>query len=125
MESTNDCGAVPFARIAPPPLPFPSLAYTWIPDRAPRRLVRAGLFLGGLLLGMAFCTLSFVVLSNLGKGISVASVLARLISIALLLLPIAIGRIADRRLRTGAVLFGTLIPVPLAALVIVPNAILM
>jgi hypothetical protein len=109
----------------PPPLPASQLAYTWIPDSAPRPLARVGLFLGGLLLGAICCTLSAVVLFNLGQGVSIASILARLVAIGLLVAPIAVGRVADKRLRTGLVLFGALIPVPLAALLIVPNAILM
>ena len=128
MALTTDDGAlaVPFARVVlTPPLPPSRLAYTWVPNPAPRPLARVGLFFAGLLLALICCTLSFVVLFNLGKGISIASILARLVSVALLLAPVAVGSIADKRLRTGLVLFGALIPIPLAAVVILPNAILM
>jgi hypothetical protein len=83
------------------------------------------MFFGGLAIGLSCCALSFLVLFHLGKGISIASVLARLIAIALLIAPIVLGRVAEKRFRSAAVLIGTLLPTPLAGIVIVPNAILM
>jgi hypothetical protein len=127
MEPIENVDAVPFARVVvlPPPVPPQSLRYTFVPDAPPRRLVRVGLFFAGLLFSTACCALALVVLMQLGKGVSIASILARLISIALAFAPLGVGRVANRRWRTEALMAGCLVPVALAAWAIVLTAIMM
>jgi hypothetical protein len=129
MTAASDSSSVPLARLAPvpPPVPPAQLPYTFIGDPPRKRgfIASAGLCLAGVLGGAAAVALSVTVLMHLGPGVSVASVLARIVSLAVLFAPIPIARRLDRRLRAGVVLPGALFPVIICATQIVPNAFLM
>src|SRR5687767_3716073 len=105
MTSTQNSMSVSRSKaISPPPLPPALLSYTFLGNVFPVRpfKVRLGFFFAGLLAAAVTSALAILVAYFLGRGWSIASLLARVAALAIACAPLLAGRLVERRLQSTA-----------------------